>query len=599
MWLAERLLISGAAWSGARMAIEFLAMLPMGLGVCTVFLVSAIVRGAGDGSYDAAWRHWLCGLAAGLAVFGGIWLAGGDILGAAVVAGVALLAAAGVLFVRRPAAVAVEGAAPPVEVGAGRRARVGVAAAFAGVAFVMAGQARLVADLAGLDPGGCALAAAASIALLAALIARADRRVETPGPAQAAGAVAGAAATAGLQAALAVGCLSGDGATAWAYAALAVAAQVPLAGCGALFLSRQRRRFAEAGGRARAYLASAAGGAGAGLAAWAALGAWGQQAAVLPPLATGVVALAVLVGVLSAGGAAAQARWAVCGAILIGAVGASMLVAIRRAGARAPVAAGAWLTAGEGGGLVPAAPPWRSDALGEVAASIVGRREGTWWFVSATGDGLPVDPPRGIAGVATTLDAAFRRERPGRSAAGAGLWLGEGEAGFFRPPARGRGRFDGAFLVLLPADHPQAWRCYSRSALGRAAMRLRRDAHGRVAGPVLLRCRAGRANLGDALAVARTYLEVVGSGWLVGRLDEEGLDMLLVGPEGLLDRPAEEGVPAVSIGDLLRDWPEIGPVRLTRPRGVLRTTVDPQKLARALAGAGAAPGARGARRGGS
>jgi hypothetical protein len=577
-WLARRAVWTPPAWAAVRLVVQVVGLLPMALGVSVAFLVAAVVRGGGGG-FAGVWREWLWGVSAGLAAFGAAWWAGADLLGVAVVAGVATLAASAALFLRRGRE---GGGGRPrrrIEDRPGARARLTVLGAYAVLALIAAVQARLLTDVLGADLGACAFWAAGSLALLAALLAPADRRSSPPGRAQGAAAVLGVAAAATLQVVLVLhGFAAAERSPGEAdfCLALALLAQVPLAGCGAIALSRQRRLFTGRGGRARWYVSLSAGGAGVGLLAYVAIGWWGLWVPALLGGAMSLVAGAGVAAIAAVSRPADQVRWAACAGVLIGALAAAAALAVAQADdARGPVRAGVWLTAESAGsrpppaGLLPARPAAPGEAVTRAAADVIARRPGKWWFVAPPSAELAALLPPGVVAASSSPDpTASAAPRPAEGLGG--ILLRRPGFGYFRPPSAGQGRCDGVFLAPMPADAPQAWRCYGASVLRNAAARGRLSrgaAAGAPATVILLRTCASGGRLGAAIAVARTYLEAIGSGWVVARVDEAGVDLLIVGPAGAVGPPAApEGASVLRLAALCRHFPGISPIRVMRPR---------------------------------
>jgi hypothetical protein len=133
----------------------------------------------------------------------------------------------------------------------------GIIGAFAVLVLAMLIQGRLLGDLGGLHLGVQAGWTAISVFILAWFLRRVDRKSHPPGRSQAIGAVVGISAILVIQSALAMRYAAG-GQVAAVCMTLAGSAQIPLAALAAILLSRQRRLFAAAGGRARNYVASAA-----------------------------------------------------------------------------------------------------------------------------------------------------------------------------------------------------------------------------------------------------------------------------------------------------------------------------------------------------
>jgi hypothetical protein len=140
-------------------------------------------------------------------------------------------------------------------------------------------------------------------------------------------------------------------------------------------------------------------------------------------------------------------------------------------------------------------------------------------------------------------------------------------------------------LAPMPADHPDAWRCYAPPVLRRCRQKLHDG------GVMVLRTQAGPGGIDDALAVARAFERVLGGGWAVVALVDGRLDMLLIG--------ATEPADAVGIARPWRPRAPAGafvvPLERLCPGGtawgrlggrgrLLRGTTSPEKLRRHLQG---------------
>ena len=146
----------------------------------------------------------------------------------------------------------------------------------------------------------------------------------------------------------------------------------------------------------------------------------------------------------------------------------------------------------------------------------------------------------------------------GLRAAGGPVVLGAEGAGL---RAVGSGdAFEATFLAPLPADHPQAWRCYNETAMSRHSRRA-------PGGVMVLRTQAAAGNARAVLAVAKTFQTVMGSGWAAFHIDERTIDVLLIGPRDAARRPVEvEGLIVVSLAELFdgATW-RVWPIRVSAP----------------------------------
>ena len=572
-------------WAALRLLVEWAAMLPMGLGISLTVLLTTMARaGSARDSWAGAVRENLLGLGVGLGAMGAAWWAGADPLGVALVACVAL-AAAGAARLQFPHAVpARRRTAGIVSSGPSRALRLGVAAGLAGLAVAITAQMRIMRDAMSAGFGAQLVWAAASLALLAALMARADKRARMPalgapigGALQAHGGVLGLLAGLVLQCSLAIRCGAG-GADAVVCGLMSAGAQVPLAALGAAVLSRQRRQFAHAGGRCRQYLAMA----GAGLVAAMVLY---QAAGAVTMLGGAGVSAAIAGMVLASVGLIRNARrpgqgvrWTACCGVLILACGIAPAAALRGLG---PVSAGQWLTAwaGDAAGAVrmSAAPArWRGESVAAAAGELMALHPGRWWLVCAGQGDLPAPLPVGV-----TASVALTDRSAASPGGGEGPWGPQAGGRKGRRETRGyvgdyideltrdRRQYEGIYLCPLSASHPDAWRCYSPAAIALCRAKL-------VGGGVLaLRTQVGRDGAEDCLAVASSFERAIGGGWAVLATGPDGgLDMLLIGPSVAAGRPGPvEGALVVPLAALLPPGQAVRPMGpWARPSG--RSSVD-------------------------
>ena len=520
--LARRMVLGPAGWWVFRLLVEFAGSLPLASGMALTFLVTVLVRGgSGRDHYASVFREWLAGLAAGFALAAAAWWLGADLLGVALVAAVSIMAAALLAVQRVKLTIRPRRVMRPVEDGGQRWRRAGVAAGFGGVAVALAAQARVLRDVAGAGPAAQACWVAGSIALLAWQLRAADRRSRPPGDAQMAGAAVGSFCGLVLQGVLAGRCLAG-GAEAAFCGLLGAAAQVPLAALAALTISRQRRLFATAGGRPREYVVLASIGAGGGLLCLLAAGRLGVLGVAGLGLAVVGAVAGVVRGISTARRADRQVQWAAVGALLIGAAG---LAGVRVFRSLPFLSGGAWLTtASARHGAVPqrvgwAMGPcrWRSRAVTDAEAALLRQRPGRWWLAASA--------PEDVQALEFAL-AGARWSVPDPTAARWSVRRGD------LPPrgalpfdaVRDRSWFDGILLAPLPADHPEAWRCFAPNVLRGCVRKLL------PGGTIALRTQAGPGRVGDALCVARAFADMAGGGWAVVAVSDAGLDMLLIGP---------------------------------------------------------------------
>jgi len=576
--LAESFIWTRGAWLVLGLVVRVVFLLPMGLAVAVAFLVGALVRqGSGRDIYATVFRDWLAGAAAGLAAFAAAWQLGAELLGVAMTMPLVLVAMAVAMFARRSLTVRPRRRTAPTGVSPRPAKPFGICWTFAALAVVAVVQARIASDVFGVSGGGFAWWAGASVAGLSLFLRKEDRRSGQQSRLRELGAVVGLAAGLLMQSAAAIVCLLG-GAVAVFCGVLAAGVQAPLCALAAVVLSRQRRTFAYAGGRGRSYMAAACGGAGVGLLVCAGLALLPSARIVLVALALGLLAWAASRAVLLAGRWTDQLRWACCGAALLTATTAGLLASAWRAGRSVGSATpGLWLTsyvtaADEGrhplpSGVLPRARTRRKPAVLSTLGELLSRpaRGGLWWIACSARADVPADMPEHLRPVFFAMDATSvplaLRGRAAHSLA---------ESGFLQAARRSGVLCDGVLLAPLPADHPQAWRCYNQRSLRRCLDRIR------PGGALVVRTQAAVDRIPAALAVAGTFRRVVGSGWAVVGLDESGVDILLAGPADAVRRPlAEEGLFVVPIDKMLTGPFDLEPIGLSSPSWALH-----QKLPR-------------------
>lgn len=228
-----------------------------------------------------------------------------------------------------------------------------------------------------------------------------------------------------------------------------------------------------------------------------------------------------------------------------------------------------------GSGFLPKGRNLRSELITDCLAGVFERRKGKWWIAASSSADLPSrerptestkndndSPENERATVWTRIYAAGANPQPPSVPKKAQRWppLSYSDPNFFRYARLnfvaevGCDFYDGVFLAPLRADHPQAWRCYNDRIL-RRCRRLTEGGYlewmeelGRyvpkiTSGLVVLRTQVGPGYVRRALSVARTYYNVVGSGWAVVAFKKparnekpglKGMDMLLLGPREAL-----------------------------------------------------------------
>ena len=556
-WLTRRMMWTRESWWLMRLVLRWVGMLPMGLAIGVTFPISARLRAVSDeGGRQSACREWLAGAAMAAAVVAMLWWTGADILSAGVVVSCVLAVTGTVLLVGRARLVAPHAVVAPGGSAPGASQRVLTAATFAILAFALAGQVRLLGDLGGLGGGAKTAWLAGSAAVLAMFLVRRSRRAVPLTDSETAAAATGAVVTLLMQGAIAASLVAGrDQDTQWAAVAaivLAGAMQVPFLALLATVLSRNTDRLVDASGWPVTLGVWATLGSGVGVAVFLAAMRCGQSRLALAVLgAVGVIAY-VARGALLSAGRRARLEWITYGLVLILA-GVVALVGVSKS--VSSVTAGAWLSLARDGsgrrqtGLV-WADGWRSRPVSRAVGDVLRRREhqGRWWIVSPSAPNLPDGLPRGVWISASSPDVTCAT----------GAWrdqLRGEDADFLSATQISRQWFAGMLLSPLPADHPQAWRCYNRPAIRRARQRLQKG------GAMLLRTQVRRDSVIRALLVARMFESVVRSGWVVLCAGESEVDILLAGPAEAVRRPT------VDAGARVDDLRKLVDRVRTHPRG--------------------------------
>ena len=220
---------------------------------------------------------------------------------------------------------------------------------------------------------------------------------------------------------------------------------------------------------------------------------------------------------------------------------------------------------------------------------IFARRRGKWWIVSTSVKDLPAELPARVYAFGSNPEPPpqprrFKRWPP----------LSYSAPGFFQYARlnfvahQGCDYYDGILLAPLPADHPQAWRCYNEQTMRRCKRLVEmRNPDGTIAyGVVVLRTQVAPDRVRKALSVARTFHKAVRSGWAMVALQRSGVDMLLIGPDealaphydtegqvvskGVRDLLMEKArsdpdVYVVPIEQLWEAYPGVAPIRLSNP----------------------------------
>ncbi len=580
-FLGDKFLWTAVTWELLRLLVCVVGMIPVSLGAAAIFGAGATIYGA-SGRVGCAgyWRDWLWAAAGGLAAFGLLISAGVNLVVMFAVATISLGAIAGRLWRHKIASVrTARRKSPPGELSSAMRAA--IFGSYAALAVALYVQCRLLVDVAAAPLPVTVCWTAAALAMLGWFTGKGDSASTAAQRRAVYVAMIGIAVGLTMQFALSCAALAG-GAGALLAGLCAAAAQVPLAWLAGVVFSAQLHQFASTGAPMRKYAGTAAAGLAVGLLAVLLVGRIG---ALRLGLLVAVVAVLIggLVGVASTVRSTTQRRrWRVCGPILLLLMFVPLCVDLRFLhGRSAPVASGTWLSmrtapgsprsARRLGGYLPARPGRRSEAVTQAMQRILARsaHQGRWWIIAGSDMDLPASLPLTILGF---------RSFPDPSGVGADIMnpLPPGsDADFLRAAQAEANRepFDGVLLAPLPADHPQAWRCYNTTALARTVNRAHDGAL------ILLRTQAAPHRIADLLSVAKTFEAVVGSGYLIADISQDGVDILLAGPADSLSPPRSS--PRLIAIDLSRLWG--GPIRadtihITRRRPSRPAQVDPWDL---------------------
>jgi len=534
--------------------LEVLALLVgstfVATGIAAVVYASAVVRASGGrDTYAAALRDLLWGAAVGFAGFAVAWWFGANLifLDFAIAGGmgaVALTAVSRLDLPTHPRKALLPFGRP------GRIDRLVIAVSWGALLGVLLVQVRLLGDVFGLSLSRRMIWVFLSLGALVWFLGRIDRKSYVPGKGQIAGASLGvcAAVLAQLTELLLVSQWTvGAGRT--TVGVLAIATQIPLAALAATLLASQRRSFALGGGTAGEYFAAVFGGLLWAGAAWALAGAiaWGWW--VIPTITAGGVLGGAVYGALRARAGRLRVQWVAWGAVLTVAFGGG-LWHVASVDPR-QTQRGGWLThvykTSRRGrdvtrlGVLPDRPGRRSELITGCAGELFAHKPGRWWLVATSAEDIPAELPSrfyasGASPQPMDLPERARHITPPLSPAHPDYFRYARENFVAR---RGYDFFDGIFLAPLPADHPQAWRCYNDKLLRRCvAMACTGD--GRW-GSVVLRSQAGPGQVRRLLNVARSFADALLSrnarrpGWAVVAITPGGVDLLLIGPGEVVD----------------------------------------------------------------
>lgn len=572
-WIAA-MLFSPVTWRACKLMVAFVGMLPIACGIALSFLMTGMVQaGSGRDIYASVFREWLWGIAGGLGVFAVCRQWGLSVQGVVSITAVALLGGAGIIFQRLKVTTRPGQIRRPVENPSLSR-RLGIALMFGVIALAIIFQLRLFYDAAGIGLAGAGLWMSASVGLLSIFLRRVDHKSRPPGNPQQIGASVGACGTLLLQGALLISGTSG-GIVGVVCCLGGLALQVPLTGMAALILSRQRRTFAYAGGRARQYVCFASGGVGLAI-----LGYMGIASIPGGPVIVfvGVLGLCVgwiLKGITGAKRAADQLKWAINGTILLCSMTVGILGAIRHSASTiGRVRPGVWLTtviARSGSnpsrpitGVLPNPQFWRGKRIDQMLSEILERHKGRWWVVAGSANDLPrtLDPDVHVTISSPDPTAVDKNIRADPFAKARGR-------GFFSVIRSPRELFDGILITPLSTDNPHAWRCYNTQTMHRALEGLQKG------GLAVLRLQSRDGGMGLMLGAVRTFESIIGPCWIAFEHRAGQLDILIFGPAWGVRRPqGYENVIVCSSKRLWYEWPNVRPLSLLAPRRTMRQRPD-------------------------
>ena len=562
------------AWAVLKLAVQWAGMLPAAAGALAMLAAGALIRRDGAAGPTATiFRLWMAAIAAGVAFFAAAWWLGASLPALAMAMGGVMLATA----VRSwwggratPAMADCPGGRADRDAGGGRK----VLATFAVGTLALTIQLRLLGEMFGVSMVGRWLWTAVSLLLLVRLIRRADRRAAKAWPNESIGAAIGVVAGVGGQMAMAAVALA-DRRLVWFGALSWLFLQAPLLAIAARAISQQRQAWPGGEASNQRYISAVTLGCGIGFAAYL-LSGLGPLGWLVPSLALALSLGGAIVGARRAGRLVTGMQWVICGVIMAAATAMAVASPMHQLGS---ASRGVWLSLlGEGApsarfwradGSLPYARTWRSDqvtaAMNEVlqGADDLHARRGRWWVIATSHRDEPSIPGVYVASSVpdpTALPSSARRSF---------LLLGS-EGNYLAAAQIGNGMFDGLLLAPLPADHPEAWRCYNERTIRRCVRRVHPN------GAILLRTQASQGHIDDLMAVAATFTRVVGPSWAVVEFHDGMIDLLLAGPreidgQDLIARPTDRAPTVVFPSERFQDdRMHIRPVRVLHPRGPRR-----------------------------
>ncbi|HNX26704.1 MAG TPA: hypothetical protein PKK48_04785, partial [Phycisphaerae bacterium] len=528
-------------WSNIENFFLFIGAIPVAAGLFAYFYASKVVReSSGRDVYAGCYRDWIWSAALGFFIFALSWWFGANLI-------VLVFSIAGVLLVgafteisRMEMATHPRKAMLPFGPPAPQTQWM-LTLLHAGLTLVLIAQCRMLSDIFSLSMTRRCLWLFMSLGLLGYFLGRVDRKGKTLSSLQTTGAVIGLGAGLLGQATELILCnylKVGVGITVF----FAIATQIALASLAAELISHQRRTFAVSGGTIGGFLLAVAGGITGGITIFGLL-TW------LP--ATGKIAGAIPIAMIIAGSYFGvkhlrkddhRKPYIIWCSLLAVSFTWGLIDSCRKAAANidGEVSIGSWLTSivkdtpkaktHVQNGVLPANAvkcneiitrclyEAREDKDGKIMEDgLFSHRRGKWWVVATDAADMPHDTPYRFYAFGSNPQpphvAKKLKHRYPPLSYSCPDYLEYASLNF--TAGLGCDFYDGIFLAPLPADHPQAWRVYNERVMrlvNNLTESLNPDktvSHGLV----LLRTQTTQNHTRRALSVARTYYEVIRSGW--------------------------------------------------------------------------------------
>ena len=553
--IGELLMLSSFEWSCFENISLLIATFPLGLGFAAMIFATNVVRaGSGRDTYAACYRDWIWAMALGFAAFGTAWWFGANLI-YTVFAVAGMIVMVGFTGVSRMD-LATHPRRKMLPFGPPEKfTRLKIVVTHAAIVLILMLQVRMFADIFALSMTRRMVWVFLSISLMGFFLSRVDRKSRPPSKTQAAGAILGIATAAMAQGTEFLLCISLQNGV-WFVVLLAVATQIPMTAMAAMVISQQRRLFAVPGGTAGRYFTSVAGGLVLAVLLYLLFCSFNAGLAVIVWIATATIVAAGLLVAKYRKNGSREWQMAVWSVVL----GAAMLVGAwttyrQAVGVLGKVYPGIWLTTrvkivrGDRQfdmlGVLPGDHK-RSQDITDCLAGIFQRRKGRWCIVATNEKDLP-NPATCDSDVYSRISRIGANPQPPSVSKKYDRWppLSHSYPNSFRAARFDLGHvfYDGVFLAALPADHPQAWRCYNAITIEHCYRHaMSKNADGHIAqGIAVLRTQASEDNIRSALEVAKTFHEFIKSGVAVVYVKKNrGIDMLLIGPDAALDQVSGE-----------------------------------------------------------